>query len=110
MRMRTRNRSFVVSSSMTNAVANSPLLEITVGEMVGVQPPQRLHGDVEGAAADVAEPFGQRHDSPHVVGRRGNDARLLRTAQWLAKTIGKGSGKQAAQADAGKSGKGRKRK
>jgi Asp-tRNA(Asn)/Glu-tRNA(Gln) amidotransferase A subunit family amidase len=25
-----------------------------------------------------------------LVGRRGNDARLLRTAQWLAKTIAKG--------------------
>jgi len=45
-----------------------------------------------------------------LVGRRGNDARLLRTAQWLAKTIGKESGKQAAKADAGKSGKGRTRK
>jgi Asp-tRNA(Asn)/Glu-tRNA(Gln) amidotransferase A subunit family amidase len=25
-----------------------------------------------------------------LVGRRGNDARLLRTANWLVKTLGKG--------------------
>jgi Asp-tRNA(Asn)/Glu-tRNA(Gln) amidotransferase A subunit family amidase len=35
-----------------------------------------------------------------LVGRRGNDARLLRTAHWLAKTIAKGP----------RSGRGRARK
>ncbi|OCK57575.1 amidase [Bradyrhizobium sp. LMTR 3] len=33
-----------------------------------------------------------------LVGRRGNDARLLRTANWLVRTLGKGGGDRAAPA------------
>ena len=36
-----------------------------------------------------------------LVGRRGNDARLLRTASWLVKTIGKRGRRGAASAKTG---------
>jgi Asp-tRNA(Asn)/Glu-tRNA(Gln) amidotransferase A subunit family amidase len=34
-----------------------------------------------------------------LVGRRGNDARLLRTAHWLVDTLNKGEGADAAMSE-----------
>jgi Asp-tRNA(Asn)/Glu-tRNA(Gln) amidotransferase A subunit family amidase len=45
-----------------------------------------------------------------LIGRRGNDARLLRTAHWLVKTLGKGSGgKRRSGVNSAKSGRARKK-
>ena len=38
-----------------------------------------------------------------LIGRRGNDARLLRTARWLVKTLGKGASARSARRRKGKS-------
>ena len=38
-----------------------------------------------------------------LIGRRGNDARLLRTARWLVKTLGKGASARSTRRRKGKS-------
>jgi Asp-tRNA(Asn)/Glu-tRNA(Gln) amidotransferase A subunit family amidase len=45
-----------------------------------------------------------------LVGRRGNDARLLRTARWLVKTLGQGSRARRRKATTTKNGAARTRK